>query len=73
MIREVVVGHPDKPIPTGDAAYRAIIPTSEMVKDPDLKPLVDHPEMTGWISPGRHVMAYCMVRLIFIFSSASEN
>ncbi|KAJ7701904.1 FAD/NAD(P)-binding domain-containing protein [Mycena rosella] len=60
MIREVVVGHPDKPIPTGDAAYRAIIPTSEMVKDPDLKPLVDHPEMTGWIGPGRHIMAYCI-------------
>ncbi|KAJ7481761.1 hypothetical protein FB451DRAFT_136739 [Mycena latifolia] len=60
MIREVVVGRPDKPIPTGDAAYRAIIPTSEMAKDPDLKPLVDHPEMTGWIGPGRHIMAYCI-------------
>ncbi|KAJ7266400.1 hypothetical protein B0H12DRAFT_1099515 [Mycena haematopus] len=60
MIREVVVGHPDKPIPTGDAAYRAIIPTSEMSKDPDLKPFVDHPEMTGWIGPGRHIMGYCI-------------
>ncbi|KAF7342099.1 FAD/NAD-P-binding domain-containing protein [Mycena venus] len=60
MIREVVVGHPDKPIPTGDAAYRAIIPTAEMSKDPDLKPLVDHPEMTGWIGPGRHIMGYCI-------------
>ncbi|KAJ7507392.1 FAD/NAD-P-binding domain-containing protein [Mycena galericulata] len=60
MIREVVVGGPDRPIPTGDAAYRAIIPTSEMSKDPDLKPLVDHPEMTGWIGPGRHIMGYCI-------------
>ncbi|KAF7335898.1 hypothetical protein MSAN_02326800 [Mycena sanguinolenta] len=60
FIREVVVGHPDKPIPTGDAAYRAIIPTSEMCKDPDLKPFVDHPEMTGWIGPGRHIMGYCI-------------
>ncbi|KAJ7789631.1 hypothetical protein B0H14DRAFT_3573223 [Mycena olivaceomarginata] len=39
-------------------AYRAIIPTSEMRKDSDLKPLVDHPEMTGWIGPGRHIMGY---------------
>lgn len=62
MIREVVIGRPDKPIPTGDAAYRAIIPTAEMSKDPDLKPLVDHPEMTGWIGPGRHIMGYCIVR-----------
>ncbi|KAJ7777981.1 hypothetical protein DFH07DRAFT_796882 [Mycena maculata] len=60
MIREVVVGGPDKPISTGDAAYRAIIPTSEMSKDPDLKPFVDHPEMTGWIGPGRHIMGYCI-------------
>ncbi|KAJ7016990.1 hypothetical protein C8F04DRAFT_1339361 [Mycena alexandri] len=29
MIREVVLGRPDKPLPTGDAAYRAIVPTSE--------------------------------------------
>jgi salicylate hydroxylase len=62
MIREVVVGGPDKPLATGDAAFRAIIPTSEMLKDPDLKPLVDHPEMTGWIGPGRHIMGYCIVR-----------
>jgi salicylate hydroxylase len=61
MIREVVVGRPDKPTPTGDAAYRALILTSEMVKDPELKPLVDHPEMTGWIGPGRHIMGYCIV------------
>ncbi|KAF7292753.1 FAD/NAD-P-binding domain-containing protein [Mycena indigotica] len=60
MVREVVVGRPDKPIPTGDAAYRAIIPTSVMLQDPELKPLVDCAEMTGWIGPGRHVMAYCL-------------
>ncbi|KAF7329986.1 FAD/NAD-P-binding domain-containing protein [Mycena kentingensis (nom. inval.)] len=60
MLREVVVGRPDKPIPTGDAAYRAVIPTSEMLKHPELRPLVECPEMTGWIGPGRHVMAYCI-------------
>jgi salicylate hydroxylase len=61
MVRAVVVGGPDRPMRTGDAAYRAIIPTSEMRKDSDLKPLVDHPEMTGWIGPGRHIMGYCIV------------
>ncbi|KAJ7726986.1 hypothetical protein B0H14DRAFT_3619858 [Mycena olivaceomarginata] len=60
MVRAVVVGGPDRPMRTGDAAYRAIIPTSEMRKDSDLKPLVDHPEMTGWIGPGRHIMGYCI-------------
>ena len=50
-LREIVVGGPDKPVPTGDAAYRAIIKTEEMLNDPDLKELVEYPEMTGWIGP----------------------
>lgn len=61
FIRQVVVGKPDNPEPTGDAAYRAIIPTDVMIRDPDLKPLVDEAEMTGWMGPDRHVMAYCIV------------
>ena len=61
MLREVVVGHECPPTPTGDAAYRAIIPTDIMMKDPDLRPLVENPEMTGWMGPGRHIMAYCIV------------
>jgi salicylate hydroxylase len=62
-IREVVVGAPDKPVPTGDSAYRAIISTAQMLSDPDLKQLVDETEMTGWIGPGRHIMAYCIARV----------
>lgn len=48
--------------PTGDAAYRAIVPTSHLLADPELRSFVDHPEMTGWMAPGRHLMAYCIVR-----------
>ncbi|KAI0085490.1 FAD/NAD(P)-binding domain-containing protein [Irpex rosettiformis] len=48
------------PRPTGDAVYRAIIPTDVMLQDPELKPFVDRPEMTGWMGPKRHVMAYCI-------------
>ncbi|KAF9227012.1 FAD/NAD(P)-binding domain-containing protein [Gyrodon lividus] len=58
ITREYVVGGPDKPTPTGDAAYRAIIPTELLLKDPDLRPLVETPEMVGWLGPGRHIMAY---------------
>lgn len=68
MIREVVVGGPDRPRPTGDAAYRyvtsnlpeiikvrawlttgfsAIIPAEKMRKDPELKALLDHPEVSA--------------------------
>lgn len=57
-IQQVVLGRTNPAQPTGDAAYRAIIPTSVMLDDPDLKPFVDTPEMTAWMGPGRHLMAY---------------
>jgi salicylate hydroxylase len=66
-IREIVIGRPYPPVPTGDAAYRAIIPAAELLKDDDLKELVDFPEMTGWIGPNRHIMAYCIVRYPSLF------
>ncbi|KAI0799635.1 FAD/NAD(P)-binding domain-containing protein, partial [Irpex lacteus] len=50
----------EPPRPTGDAVYRAIIPTEVMLQDPELKPFVDRPEMTGWMGPKRHIMAYCI-------------
>lgn len=34
-----------------------------MMKDPDLRPLIDHPRMIGWIGPGRHIMTYPVVCL----------
>ena len=62
LVQQVVLGRENPAQPTGDAAYRAIIPTSVMLEDPDLKPFVDVPEMTGWMGPGRHLMAYNIVR-----------
>lgn len=60
IVRQVVVGRPDHAEPTGDAAYRAIISTDVMLKDPDLKQFVETPEMTAWMGPGRHLMGYCI-------------
>ncbi|KAF7343768.1 3-hydroxybenzoate 6-hydroxylase [Mycena sanguinolenta] len=64
VVREVVVGSPisfNKPMSAADAAYRAIIPISDMCRDPDLKSLVDHPELTLWIGPERHIVGYCII------------
>jgi salicylate hydroxylase len=66
-LREYVVGKPDKPTPTGDAAYRAIIPAQELMKHEDLRPLVETPEMVGWMGPGRHIMAYCIVSVCLYY------
>lgn len=62
LVQKVVLGKENPALATGDAAYRAIIPTSVMLADPDLEPFVDLPEMTAWMGPGRHMMAYNIVR-----------
>lgn len=61
IVQQAVLGHVNPARATGDAVYRALIPTSVMISDPDLRSLVDVPEMTGWMGPGRHIMAYNIV------------
>ncbi|KDQ19543.1 hypothetical protein BOTBODRAFT_170623 [Botryobasidium botryosum FD-172 SS1] len=60
MVRDVVVGRPDKPVPTGDAAYRATVPAELMLKEPDLAHFIEYPMMTAWMGPGKHIVAYCI-------------
>ncbi|KAG1725404.1 uncharacterized protein EDB91DRAFT_1168325 [Suillus paluster] len=57
-LRQYVVGGVDQPRPTGDAAYRAIISTEKLLRNPDLRPLVETPEMVGWMGPRCHIMGY---------------
>ncbi|KAJ6095659.1 Monooxygenase FAD-binding [Penicillium sp. IBT 16267x] len=45
-------------IPTGDAAYRIMLPRSVMETDPELKELIDEPQATRWLGPSRHIIAY---------------
>ncbi|KAE8137664.1 salicylate hydroxylase [Aspergillus pseudotamarii] len=63
-IKSTIRGHllgedtPSKAIPTGDAAYRIMLPRSAMEKDPELRKLVDEPQATRWLGPERHIIAY---------------
>ena len=66
LVREVVLGEPTKATPTGDAAYRAIIPTEKMLADPELRPFVENPEMTAWMGPRRYVVS-------FAYTQSKEN
>ncbi|KAI6115945.1 hypothetical protein F5141DRAFT_1290502 [Pisolithus sp. B1] len=57
-MRHFVVGTPDELRFTGDTAYRAVLPTEILLADPDLRSLVETPEITTWLGPQRHVVAY---------------
>lgn len=53
-LREVLLGREDPPTPTGDLAYRLLLKTEEMVKDPELKGLVTDPQVNYWLGPDKH-------------------
>lgn len=65
--RQTVLGKPTPVEPTGDAAYRAMIPTSLLLQDPELREFIEPPHMTAWLAPGRHMVAYTVVRISFHF------
>ncbi|KAJ5492974.1 FAD-dependent monooxygenase OpS4 [Penicillium diatomitis] len=55
--REALVGHKDEPLPTGDLAYRIVL-SADQIQDPELKALVENPEVHFWIGPGAHAVGY---------------
>ncbi|KAJ5211878.1 uncharacterized protein N7498_003524 [Penicillium cinerascens] len=57
--REAFVGKKDEPIPTGDLAYRIVL-NADQISDPDLKALVQNPEVHFWIGPGAHAVGYSL-------------
>lgn len=58
----VVMGKPNQAELTGDVVYRATIPTSLVMQEPELCEFVECPQMTGWIGPGGCLTAYPIVR-----------
>ena len=65
-LRECLVGHPDKPTPTGDLAYRVLLKTKDTIKDPELKEFVTNPQVNYWLGLDAHAG-------IFPFPSLNER
>jgi salicylate hydroxylase len=53
-LREVMLGKEDPPTATGDLAYRLLLNTKEMMKDPELVSLVTNPQVNYWLGPDMH-------------------
>ncbi|RYP48688.1 hypothetical protein DL768_005468 [Monosporascus sp. mg162] len=51
-------GFEDRPVPTGDAAYRLLIPRAKIEHDPVLLQMLDQNVAMRYMGPGGHVMAY---------------
>ncbi|KAM3515973.1 hypothetical protein MY11210_000513 [Beauveria gryllotalpidicola] len=48
----------DEPIPTGDAAYRLLIPRDRVLDDPLALSMLDQNVAMRYMGPGGHIMAY---------------
>jgi salicylate hydroxylase len=53
-LTEGLLGRVDPPVKTGDLAYRLLLSTEEMLKDPDLAELVSDPQVNYWLGPDAH-------------------
>ena len=52
--REILLGRPDPPLLTGDLAYRLLLKTDEMMKDPELRSFIEDPQVNYWMGPDAH-------------------
>ena len=53
-LTESLLGHSDPPVKTGDLAYRLLLSTEEMRKDPELAPFINEPQVNYWLGPDAH-------------------
>ncbi|KIV79232.1 hypothetical protein PV11_06802 [Exophiala sideris] len=58
--REILLGRPDPPTPTGDLAYRLLLSTEGMLKDPELAKFVTEPQVNYWLGPDAHAVNYVL-------------
>ncbi|KAJ6602652.1 FAD/NAD-P-binding domain-containing protein [Mycena vulgaris] len=77
VTRDTVCNDKVTGLPT-NSAYRAIVPTHEMVQDPQLKVLVEEAHVTCWMGPGRNIVGYCIsggagYNLVFSCPSSSND
>ena len=78
MCREILLGRPDPPKPSGYVAYRLLIKGSRILESPgaSLHDLVNDPGVNVWQGPESHAVSYMldgMLNLVLIKPSASKS
>ena len=60
MAREVVMGKPGPPVPTGQMVYRVTLPVSKLKGIPELEELISVPRNNHWIGPHGTILSYLL-------------
>jgi salicylate hydroxylase len=67
--REILLGHEDPPLLTGDLAYRLLLNTEDMMKDSELRGFVEDPQVNYWIGPDAHAGMLHRLHLVMLVRS----
>ncbi|KAI1486356.1 FAD binding domain-containing protein [Biscogniauxia mediterranea] len=59
-LREAFLGRRDPPQATGDLAYRLLLDTAAILHDPELRAMVENPQVNYWVGPGAHAVSYVL-------------
>ncbi|CBF82416.1 hypothetical protein AN9161.2 [Aspergillus nidulans FGSC A4] len=59
-LTESLLQRPEPPLKTGDLAYRLLLDTDEMLKDPELRSFVTDPQVNYWLGPDKHAVNYVL-------------
>jgi salicylate hydroxylase len=74
MAREIVIGKPGPPIPTGQMVYRVTLPTKTLQGIPELEEIITVPRNNHWLGPHGTVLSYLLegvndTLINFVFTS----
>ncbi|KAF8188829.1 hypothetical protein K438DRAFT_1722400 [Mycena galopus ATCC 62051] len=60
MAREVVMGGPGRPVPTGQMAYRVTLPAETLRGIPELEEIITVPRNNHWLGPQGTILSYLL-------------
>lgn len=70
--REILLGRSDPPVLTGDLAYRLLLKTEDMMKDPELRPFIENPQVNYWMGPDAHAGTFQAVNIPIAAANTSQ-
>ena len=78
MAREIVLGKPGPPVPTGQMVYRVTLPAKTLEGIPELEDVITTPRNNHWLGPNGTILSYLLEgvneKLInFVFTSVWIN
>ena len=73
--REILLGRPDPPLRSGDLGFRIVLRAADMRKRPELRSLLEPPNINAWFGPHAHVVSYLLHKedLFNVFLGGPED